>query len=184
MAGSENDERENASAVSSWRRAMTAFAGAVPVAGGIGGLNFFLRGELAAVNAWQHALRSAEGRRPLDVLLILAFASEHQRTVAALQLVVRELGGVPASEAATDGAFAPLVETATVRGLLEGEKSGLTMYEAADGTFEGDARDLVTYELIPRQRRHVAELSAILSRPPPAADLRVGEAAPVQEGKA
>ena len=63
---------------------------------------------------------------------------------------------------------------ATVRELLDGEKSGLTMYEATDGTLEGDARDLVTFELIPRQRKHVFELSAILSRLTDLADLPGG----------
>jgi hypothetical protein len=38
------------------------------------------------------------------------------------------------------------------------------MYEAAHLTLDGDARDLVTLELIPRQRKQIAELSAILSR--------------------
>lgn len=142
---------------------MTAMAAALR-ADGIMGLNSLLRGELAAVNAWQHALRSAESRRTVDGPELLRFASEHLRTVAALQVVVREMGGVPASEAATEGAFALLADTATVRDLLDGEKSGLTMYEAADGTFRGDARDLVTLELLPRQRRHVALLSAILGR--------------------
>ncbi len=143
---------------------MTAGVGSGPGADGIRGLNALLRGELAALNAWQHALRSAESRRTVDVPEILRFAAEHQRTVAALQVVVREMGGVPASEAAKRGAFALLAGTATVRDLLDGEMSGLTMYEAADGTFRGDARDLVTLELLPRQRRHVALLSAILLR--------------------
>ena len=143
---------------------MTAGAGAWPLADGIAGLNSLLRGELAAVNAWQHALRSAESRRIVDVPEILRFAAEHQRTVAALQVVVREMGGVPAREVATAGAFALLADTATVRELLDGEISGLTTYEAVDGTLKGDARDLVTFELIPRQRRHVARLSAILLR--------------------
>ena len=143
---------------------MTAGSRVRSPADGIEGLNSLLRGELAAVNAWQHALRSAGSRRTVDVPEILRFAAEHQRTVAALQVVVREMGGVPASEAATEGAFSFLVDTASVRELLDGEKSGLTMYEAADGTLHGDARDLVTLELIPRQRKHVAQLSAILSR--------------------
>jgi hypothetical protein len=143
---------------------MTAGVGAGPRADGIKGLNSLLRGELAAVNAWQHALRSAESRKTVDVPEILRFAAEHQRTVAALQVVVREMGGVPASEAATEGAFALLADRGTVRDLLDGEKSGLTMYEKADGTFRGDARDLVALELLPRQRRHVALLSAILLR--------------------
>ena len=131
---------------------------------GTDGLNSLLRGELAAVNAYQRALRSAEGRATVDVAEILRFASEHQRTVAALQGAVRELGGVPASEAATSGAFARLRDTATVRELLDGEMSGLAMYEAATENLGGSARDLVTLELIPRQRKHVTELSAILLR--------------------
>ena len=35
---------------------------------------------------------------------------------------------------------------------------------AARGMREGDARELATLELIPRQRKHIAELSAIISR--------------------
>ncbi len=135
-----------------------------PPPGGIEGLNVLLRGELAAVNAYQSALRSAEGRVVVDAAGILRFASEHQRTVAALQVAVRELGGVPASEAGTWGAFARLRDTASVRELLYGEEAGLAMFEAANGILHGDARELVTLELIPRQRSNVAELTAILAR--------------------
>ena len=131
---------------------------------GTDGLNALLRGELAAVNAYQSALRSAEGRAAVDAAEILRFAAEHQRTVAALQGAVREMGGVPASEAATWGAFALLRDTASVRELLDGEEAGLRMYEATNGTLDGDARDLVTFELIPRQRKHIAELSAMIAQ--------------------
>ena len=137
--------------------------GRLPV-DGTGGLNALLRGELAAVNAYQGALRSAEGRAAVDAAEILRFAAEHQRTVAALQGAVREMGGVPASEAGTWGAFALLRKTASVRELLDGEEAGLRMYEAANGSLEGDARDLVTFELIPRQRKHIAELSAMIAQ--------------------
>lgn len=127
------------------------------------GLNALLRGELAAVNAYQRAIRSTEGGSTVDAMEIRRFAWEHQRTVAALQGAVRELGGVPASEAGTWGAFALLRDTASVRELLDGEEAGLKMYEAANGSLGGDAHDLVTFELIPRQRKHIAELSAIIS---------------------
>lgn len=127
------------------------------------GLNALLRGELAAVNAYQRALRSAEGAGAADAGQILRFASEHQRAVAALQAAVRELGGVPTSEAATWGAFARLRDTATLRELLAGERSSLGLYESAAGFIEGTAREFVTLELIPRQREHIAGLSAVLS---------------------
>lgn len=131
---------------------------------GMDGLNVLLRGELSAVHAYQHAQRSAEGIATVGAEEILHFASEHQRAVAALQLTIRELGGVPSIEAATAGAFSRLTNLATLRELREGEISGLAMYEAAAGSLGGDARDLVTLELIPRQHKHIAELSAILSR--------------------
>jgi bacterioferritin (cytochrome b1) len=135
------------------------FSGAGP-----DGLNALLRGELAAVNAYQRALRWAEGRTTADAGEIRRFASEHQRTVAALQVAVREMGGIPASEAGTSGAFSLLRNTASVRELLDGEQAGLEMYEATNGSLGGAAHDLVTLELIPRQRKHVAALSEILVR--------------------
>ena len=143
---------------------MTDGLEARPSVDGTEGLNALLRGELAAVNAYQSAFRSAEGRVAVAAAEILRFASEHQRTVAALQGAVREMGGVPASEAGTWGAFALLRDTASVRELLDGEETGLKMYEAANGALAGDARDLVTIELIPRQLKHIADLSAIISR--------------------
>lgn len=143
---------------------MSGVVDARPPVDGTDGLNALLRGELAALNAYQRALRSAYGQANVDAAEILRFASEHQRTVAALQVAVREMGGVPASEAGTWGAFALLRQTASVRELLEGEEAGLRMYEATNGVLEGDAFVLVTLELIPRQRKHIAELSAIISR--------------------
>ncbi len=134
-----------------------------PPVDGTNGLNALLRGELAAVNAYQRALRSTAGRASADAVEIRRFAVEHQRTVAALQGAVREMGGVPASEAGTWGAFVLLRDTASVRELLDGEEAGLKMYMAANGILDGDARDLVTLELIPRQRQHIADLSAIIS---------------------
>lgn len=143
---------------------MTGETGSNSSVAAIEGLNALLRGELAAVNAYQRALRSAEGRAAVDAAQILRFAAEHQRTVAALQGAVRELGGVPSSEAGTWGAIALLRDTATVRELLEGEEAGLKMYEEAHQALNGAARELLTLELIPRQQKHIAELSAILSR--------------------
>ena len=132
--------------------------------GGADGLNFFLRAELSAVKAYQRALRSADHRKTVDAAEILRFAAGHQRTVAALQVTVWEMGGVPTSEAGTWGAFAGLRDTATLGELRGGEEAGLRMYEEASDGFDGDARDLVTLELIPRQRKHIADLSAIIAR--------------------
>jgi bacterioferritin (cytochrome b1) len=134
----------------------------VPAAREVDHLNSLLRGELAAVAAYQHALRTVNGGVP-DAGQILRFASEHQRTVAALQATVRALGGVPAVESGTWGAFALLRDTASVRGLLSGEQFGLAEYQSALPLLDGDARELLELELIPRQRRHIAKLTEILT---------------------
>ena len=131
-------------------------------------LNAFLRAELAAVHAYEHALRLLNGRLGDDSEQILAFAAGHQRTVAALQGCIRALGGVAAAEAGTWGSFGLLRDAVSIRLLLEAEQSGLDEYEAALPSLDGEVRELVERELVPRQRRHVATLSRILSDLAPA----------------
>ncbi len=126
-------------------------------------LNTLLRTELAAVVAYQHALRSLDGRLGVDSERILRMAAGHQRTVAALQACVHALGGTPATEpGASWSAFSLLRDELSVQQLLEAEECGLADYEAALPSLEGDVRDLVETELIPRQRQHVATLSRLL----------------------
>ncbi len=125
-------------------------------------LNAFLRAEIAAVRAYQHAVRSLNGRLGDDSVQVLGFAAGHQRTVAALQVCIRALGGVAAAEAGTWGSFAILRDAVSVRQLLEAEERGLAEYEAALPSLDGEAHDLVEHELVPRQRQHVATLSKLL----------------------
>ena len=126
-------------------------------------LNEFLKAELAAVLAYQHGLRSLDGRLGADTRQILEFAAGHQRTVAALQTCIRALGGVAAAEAGTWGSFAFLRDAVSLKQLLEAERRGLAEYEAALPSLDGEVRELVEHELIPRQRRHVTMLSRTLS---------------------
>jgi hypothetical protein len=130
--------------------------------GAAGRLNAFLRAELAAVVAYQHAIRSLDGRLGDGIVQIRDFAGAHQRTVAALQVCIRALGGVAAAEAGTWGSFAVLRDAVTIHQLLAAEKLGLSEYEAALPSLHGEPRELVEEELMPRQRRHVATLKALL----------------------
>jgi hypothetical protein len=134
-------------------------------------LNSLLRVELAAVAGYQKALRTMKTKALADNDHILRLASDHQRTVAALQGSVHARGGAPAvaadpwegAAALTDeGALAMLENKEFVGALLEVERRGLAEYEAALSSLDDDARELVELELIPRQRRHVAQLSAML----------------------
>lgn len=126
-------------------------------------LNTLLQIELAAVLAYQHAVRALEGRLGEDAGQIVGLSTGHQQNVAALQGCVRALGGVPVAEpGATWSPFALLRDELSVQQLLGAEENGLADYEAALPSLSGDVRDLVERELIPRQRQHVATLSRIL----------------------
>jgi hypothetical protein len=137
-------------------------------------LNDLLRVELATVAGYQKALRTLKNQAVIDTDHILRLASDHQRTVAALQGSVQARGGAPdvaaepweGSDAAAltaEGAPTRLEDKEFVAALLEVEKRGLAEYEAALTSLDEDARELVELELIPRQRRHVAGLTAILA---------------------
>jgi len=125
-------------------------------------LNTLLRVELAAVHAYHYALRSLNGRLGADSEKVHELAAGHGRNVAALQACVRALGGAPAAEAGAWGSFTILLDEFSVHRLLEAEKGGLAEYEAALPSLEGDVRELVEFELMPRQRRHVATLAGLL----------------------
>ena len=126
-------------------------------------LNALLRVELAAVAAYQHALRSLDGRLGGDSREVVGMAAGHQRNVAALQACIRAVGGVPVSDpGAPWSSFALLRDELSVQQLLEAEECGLADYEAVLPSLEGEVRELVEHELIPRQRQHVAALSKIL----------------------
>jgi hypothetical protein len=137
-------------------------------------LNTLLRGELAAVAGYQKALRCLQKKARADGDQILRLAADHQRTVTALHGSVRARGGAPviaadpwegssAAALTADEAPAGFESKEFVSALLDVEMRGLAAYEAATLTaLDEDARELVDLELIPRQRRHVAGLSAML----------------------
>lgn len=135
-------------------------------------LNSLLRVELAAVAGYQKALRSLKKKAATDTDQILKLAADHQRTATALHGSVQARGGAPVtsagpwegSEAAalTNGAPVMMESAEFVGALLEVEQRGLATYEASLSSLDEDARELVELELIPRQKRHVAGLLAML----------------------
>jgi bacterioferritin (cytochrome b1) len=134
-------------------------------------LNALLRDELAAVAGYQKALTALRKKALADGDHILRRASDHQRTVTALNGSVRSRGGVPVVGArpwegsgvtalTSDGAL--LGERDFLDALLAVEQRGLAAYERALGSLDEEARELVELELIPRQKRHVEALSTRL----------------------
>jgi bacterioferritin (cytochrome b1) len=136
-------------------------------------LNSLLRVELAAVAGYQKALSALRKKAVNDGDHILRLASDHQRTVTVLHGSVQARGGVPVVAAApwegsgvvaltTEGAEAELGSREFLNALLDHERRGLAEYEASLDSLDEDARELVEIELIPRQRKHVEALSAML----------------------
>src|SRR5450759_962722 len=111
-------------------------------------LNSLLRVELAAVAGYQKALRTLKKKALAHTDHILRLAAEHQRTVTALHGSVQARGGAPVVTADPwEGSSAAALPAAAASMMLE------------DKEFMGALLEL---ELIPRQRRHVAGLSAML----------------------
>ena len=135
-------------------------------------LNSLLRVELAAVAGYQKALRTLREKAVSDSDHILQLASDHQRTVTALQGSVHARGGAPlVAASAWEGCEAAALTNGDaleskefVGALLAVERHGLAQYEAALSILDEDARELVELELIPRQRRHVTRLSEMLEK--------------------
>jgi hypothetical protein len=137
-------------------------------------LNALLRGELAAVAGYQKALRILREKAATDSDEILKFASDHQRTVSVLHGSVEARGGAPvivadawegweAAALIADGSSVKMESRAFVGALLDVERRGLAGYETSLSALDVDARELVELELIPRQKRHVARLTAMLA---------------------
>jgi hypothetical protein len=137
-------------------------------------LNLLLRVELAAVACYQRALGSLRRKAVADSDQILRLASDHQRTVVVLQESVQSRGGAPVATAdawegsgidVLTGEASPekLESRAYVGALLEAERVGLAHYEGSLTSLDEDAREPAANELIPRQRRHVEALSAMLA---------------------
>ncbi|MCK6681422.1 MAG: hypothetical protein L6R30_03265 [Thermoanaerobaculia bacterium] len=132
-------------------------------------LNALIRVELAAIPACQQALRILDGELGEDSEKVLGLTAGHRRNVAALRACILTLGGTPETEpAATWSPFALLRDRKSVQQLLRAEASVLARYEVALQSMEGDVRELIEGELIPRQRRHIGALSRILDSLSPA----------------
>ena len=137
-------------------------------------LNALLRVELAAVAGYQKALRSLKKKAATETDQILKLAADHQRTATVLHGSVQARGGAPVTSAGpwegsavaaltAEGAPAVMESSEFVGALLDVEQRGLVAYEAALPSLDEDARELVELELIPRQKRHVAGLTAMLA---------------------
>jgi demethoxyubiquinone hydroxylase (CLK1/Coq7/Cat5 family) len=133
-------------------------------------LNSFLRGELAAVETYEHALRTLaefEEREARDVLE--QCANSHQRRVNILAREVRRRGGRPACSSGPWGMFARAVESTSAKVservaiaiLEEGEDHGRNDYDRDIEKLDVDGRAFVAQALMPEQIRTHGAMSEL-----------------------
>ncbi len=128
--------------------------------GGIGTLNGFLRGEIAAVETYRHALELSAifGRARATLRACLG---SHERRVVMFEDEIRRMGGVPAISSGVWGTFAKLVEKAAraigtqaaVSALERGEGLGRDDYQRVVRDLPMPARTFMTTRIIPEQQR-------------------------------
>ena len=130
-------------------------------------LNKFLRGEISAVETYRQAIAKLDNS-PARAQLEDCRRS-HEERVATLKEWVARIGGEPATESGSWGAFARLVEggakafgeRAAVSALEEGEDHGLKLYRDDLAKLDPASRELVETDLIPAQERTHQFLSTL-----------------------
>jgi hypothetical protein len=135
-------------------------------------LHRLLRGELAAVESYEHALRDVQDHPSRE--LLWSFLEDHRRAVSVLTRHTAAAGDTPATSAGVWGAFVRAVEKAaswiddptTLKALKEGEVHGLDEYRNAlsEDQLEPAVRRIVEGELLPLQGEHVEELDLVIER--------------------
>ena len=132
-------------------------------------LNALMRGELAAVDTYRHAIVRLGNEAPEDLAICLQ-SHDHRATRLAEHIVL--VGGTPVSGSGFWGAFARVVEgSAALIGprvlfaaLYEGEDQGLTDYRAALGRVDAPALALLRTNLLPEQVRTHGLMSMLCRR--------------------
>lgn len=131
-----------------------------------------LRGEKAAVDAYEDALGHTEAAAPAGRVLRVLL-EEHRSSLAALEEAAGQPGRAAEEGAGVWGAFTGAVEKAAswlgdrtaLKALKEGEVHGLSEYRTAldDADTPDAVRRLLRDELIPRQERHVGVLDDLIA---------------------
>lgn len=133
-------------------------------------LNSLLRGELSAVETYDQALTKFED--PTVVTDLRRIRGEHSDAAVRLRDQMVRFGGTPAESSGPWGTFAAAVTgTAKMFGpgtalaaLKQGEEHGINEYDDAlkNEGVNPECKDLIRADLLPRCRRHVADLDRLM----------------------
>ncbi|HEX3133312.1 MAG TPA: DUF2383 domain-containing protein [Planctomycetota bacterium] len=132
-------------------------------------LNSLMRGELAAVQTYRHAVERLGSDAPMDLTTCM---QSHDQRATLLAEHITLAGGTPVSGSGLWGAFARVVEggaaligpRALYAALEEGEDQGLTDYRAALDRVDGLGLKLVRIDLLPEQIRTHGLMSSLCRR--------------------
>lgn len=133
-------------------------------------LNALLRGELAAVDSYNHALSHIKDQRLAQTLR--EGLQSHSHRVRLIRELISRSGLTPAEDAGPWGGFARLItdassiagDTALVTALEEGEDMGLTEYEWRLVGLPGEVHHFVRDKLLTEQMRTHKLLSGLANK--------------------
>lgn len=134
-------------------------------------LNRLLRGELSAIETYEQALQKVKDTSATDTLRRLA--EDHRSAADILRQQVTLCGGIPDQDSGAWGVWARTVEgtasmlgdTVALKALKEGEEHGLKEYQdvASDETVPYSCRNLISSDLLTRQRQHIGVLDRVMT---------------------
>lgn len=133
-------------------------------------LDSLLRGEISAAETYKQVLERIEDAE--RAARLRAMQEEHGDAIRFLYAQIAARGIEPSSHSGPWGAFARTIEGAAamlgdapaLKVLREGEERGLASYEEAleEAILPPECRQQVETRFVPRQRRHIDELTRMI----------------------
>ena len=133
----------------------------------VGKLNSFLRGELSAVETYRQALDKITD--PGLRSQLQSCEQDHEQRIQLLRARITELGGTPDHGSGAWGVWAKLIqaggnllgEKTALQALEEGEDHGLNDYRRDLDELDGDTRNWVESNILPKAERTHGTLSTL-----------------------
>ncbi len=133
-------------------------------------LNSLLRGELAAIETYSHAIHNDPAAGASSVLEKIR--ADHLHSVSVLRGLILARGGDPSTHSGPWGSFAKALEgAAAVVGsatamtvLRQGEEHGIREYQylLEQGEIEPEIRQIISTDLLPPLGEHLRDLTGLV----------------------
>ena len=136
-------------------------------------LNKCLRSELSAIETYHQALEKHrdDAANEANFQQLNRILDDHKDAASRLQSLIQQNGGMPSSDSGAWGTWSKTLmgaaklfgDKAALKGLKEGEESGLKDYEnvASDPSLSAEVKNIVS-PLIARQQEHIHQLDRLI----------------------